>query len=156
MSCPRNAIVRFLDTVSVFGLIRVTRHVLAVAPGGVEELAPPRWQVSMAHSLSRYVYVRRIRLCDAGSEGMVPIASVLPLLTSLQTLNLSRNNIGPEGAASLSTVLDRCPALQTLNLSFNYIGAEGTASLLTPLDRCPALQTLNFSRNNIGPEGAAS
>ena len=72
--------------------------------------------------------------------------------SSLECLDLTRNNIGAKGAEYLSknTTWNN---LQTLDLSENYIGDEG-AEHLSKNTTWNNLQILDLSWNNIGAKGA--
>jgi hypothetical protein len=80
---------------------------------------------------------------------------------SLQTLDLSYNDIGAEGCLALAAhALGKAGclmSLQTLDLSINGIGAEGCLALaehaLGKAGCLMSLQTLDLSNNDIGDEG---
>ena len=75
-------------------------------------------------------------------------------LKHIQTLELSRNNIGDVGAAALAQGLKSCINLQELRLVNNNIGDDGAATLAQGLKFCNSLQTLHLAINNIGVDGA--
>ena len=79
---------------------------------------------------------------NIGDEG----ARVLAGNTTIQTLNLEENNIGDEGAKALAGNT----TIQTLNLRYTYIGDEGARALAEN----NTLTTLYLGCNNIGDEGA--
>ena len=53
------------------------------------------------------------------------IIGFLQAAQRLQTLDLSRNNIGVRGVKAIATVLRRDGNIEKVNLSFNPIGDEG-------------------------------
>ncbi len=84
------------------------------------------------------------------------LADGLKSCTNLQTLNISRNNIGSKCAVALADGLKSCTNLQTLNISLNSVGSEGAVALADGLKSCTNLQTLNIRGNSVGSEGAVA
>jgi hypothetical protein len=82
------------------------------------------------------------------------LAACLKDMPLLQTLDLSRNNIGVGGAKQVAASLEYVPELQILALKGNNIGLEGANAIAAGLKYVPQLQTLDLSRNSIGDEGA--
>ena len=117
--------------------------------------------------------------CNINSEGADILAGGLAA-TSLDTLNLSSNdirpngmksiaenivckelilhdcNIGPEGAMHLAHSILLKPVLTFLNLANNCIDSISTKALAEGLNHCCNLQELNLSLNSIGYDGAAA
>ena len=117
--------------------------------------------------------------CNIDSEGADILAGGLTA-TSLDTLNLSSNNVGPNGMKSIADniickelILHNCnigpdgamhlahsillkPVLTTLNLAGNGIDSISTIALAEGLNHCCNLQELNLSLNNIGYDGAVA
>ena len=117
--------------------------------------------------------------CNINSEGADILAGGLAA-TSLDTLNLSFNdigpnrtksiaeniickelnlydcNIGPEGAMHLAHSLLLKPVLTSLNLADNGIDSISTIALAEGLNHCCNLQELNISLNSIGYDGAVA
>ena len=79
-----------------------------------------------------------------GDAGAASLSAALASMSSLQSLELSSNEIGDAGAASLSAALASMSSLQSLNLSWNEIGDEHDSC------DCPAPQV----RFSIGSEHA--
>jgi Ran GTPase-activating protein (RanGAP) involved in mRNA processing and transport len=79
-------------------------------------------------------------------EDITQLAQALSTNTRLTSLNVSLNHIGAEGAKALSTNT----TLTSLNVSLNHIGAEGAKALSTNT----TLTSLNVECNQIGDEGA--
>ena len=77
-------------------------------------------------------------------------------LKPIQTLELSRNNIGDVGAAALAQGLKSCINLQELRLVNNKIGDDGAAALAQGLKSCNSLQILQLTINSIGADGATA
>ena len=82
------------------------------------------------------------------------VAKELKLLTALQNLSLSENNIGCDGATSLAAGFKFLTVLQDLDLSENKIGYDGATSLAAGFKFLTALQKLDLCRNKIGSDGA--
>ncbi len=93
---------------------------------------------------------------DIGSEGAAALADGLKFCVNLQTLDIRRNSIGSEGAAALADGLKFCANLLTLDIGMNSIGSEGAVKLADGLKSCTNLQNLNISENAIGSEGVVA
>ena len=76
--------------------------------------------------------------------------------TSLETLNVAKNNIGSEGAAALAYGLKCCSILRSLNLKGNDIGEDGIVKLADGLKDCNTLEILKLNCNPLEPSGAAA
>lgn len=73
-------------------------------------------------------------------EGMIPVASLLSTLPSLQGLDLSSNIISYIGAQALAEALPK--SLISLNLSLNKVGNQGLEYLAQGFGRLVCLETL--------------
>ena len=71
--------------------------------------------------------IKQIELanCMLGINGCRHLAIVLPVLTQLNYLNLSSNNIGPNGTKELSSGISQLKSLQTLILAWNKMENKG-------------------------------
>ena len=82
-------------------------------------------------------------------------------IKSLQSLDVSENNISAEGAVTLTQVVCECKCLKRLNVSHNYIGVnranlmvdDGMNAFSEALDNNSSLQILNVSHNFICDDG---
>lgn len=90
---------------------------------------------------------------DINCHGVKYFAKNLPQCEALTHLDLSRNNILANGAASLAKVLPLCTALTLLKLYNNNIN-NGATSLAKILPLCGALTHLDLSNNYINRNGA--
>jgi Ran GTPase-activating protein (RanGAP) involved in mRNA processing and transport len=100
------------------------------------------------HSL-RSLNVRANHLGDAG---LCSIARSLP--ASIETLDLSFNEIREEGAVCLGEALLRLPSLLSLDLSYNRIGSLGTTRIVDALPS--SVQNLMLSCISMGQDGLSS
>ncbi|KAK3238678.1 hypothetical protein CYMTET_51328 [Cymbomonas tetramitiformis] len=100
-----------------------------------------------------------------GVPGALVLSKLLVFNTSLNTLDLSSNEIGPEGAKALAVALTPNAegvfntSLNTLNLYSNPIGDEGAKALAVTLTSNAkgmfnTSLNIHLNGNNIGPEGA--
>ena len=89
-------------------------------------------------------------------EGGKAIGEGLGKSATLQTLDLSYNEIGAEGGKAIGEGLGKSATLQTLDLSYNEMGAEGGKAIGEGLGKSATLQTLNLSENEIGDEEKAA
>uniref|UniRef100_A0A7S4K8I6 Uncharacterized protein n=1 Tax=Guillardia theta TaxID=55529 RepID=A0A7S4K8I6_GUITH len=88
-----------------------------------------------------------------GDSGACALADALSTASSLQTLALGGNRIADLGAAAMAAQL---PAtLVTLNLNFNFVADEGAAALARALPSASSLSCIYLSGNSIGGGGAA-
>ena len=84
------------------------------------------------------------------TSGVKALADGLKHCISLQTLNLSLNNIGHKGVKALADGLKHFTSLQTLDLR---IDNNGVKVLADGLKHCTSLHTLKLSRSRIGDDG---
>jgi len=93
---------------------------------------------------------------DIGPGGVAALTQGLTCVIELKKLNVSCNNICSEGAVSLASGLSCLIGIEELDLSCNKIGADGAEALANSLKFVTALQKLDISHNNIGPDGATA
>eukprot|EP00854_Cymbomonas_tetramitiformis_P004303 gene4303-biopygen4236 len=114
-----------------------------------------------------------LRKADVGIPGVVVLSKLLVFNGSLNTVNLSWNNIGPDGAKALAVALTPNEdgvfneSLNTLNLDRNQLcgvdgdgdgtsDASGIKALANALASNKSLNTLNLADNDVGDEGEAA
>lgn len=88
------------------------------------------------------------RLSD-GRGGVWPLGN----LTSLEHLDLAKNEIDGDHANALARQLRMLTSLQHLNLHKNSLGSKGVQRLSRCFSHLPLLRHLDLGRNNIGTEG---
>lgn len=97
-------------------------------------------------------------MCDrAAAAGLEALALALPSLTSLEALDLSRNNF--DGSLScLPQAITRLVDLKHLNVQSSSIGDAGATSLCEVLreGKLPRIATLNLGFNNLSQFGFES
>eukprot|EP00892_Ulva_mutabilis_P004180 jgi/Ulvmu1/2133/UM128_0003.1 len=87
------------------------------------------------------------------ASGSTSCIEALHHLSSLTSLSVVDVGLTAEAAAALATVLPAVPKLQSLDLSENHVTAE-TADILVPaLRRCSTLRSLNMSATYYVPHG---
>ncbi|XP_078237450.1 MHC class II transactivator isoform X5 [Pogona vitticeps] len=91
---------------------------------------------------------------EIGDEGVALLSKVLPRLTLLETLNLSRNKITDVGAQTLAQALPLLSLLKVLSLYNNNIGDAGAEHLAKRLPRMSSLRVLDIQCNKITAGGA--
>ena len=69
------------------------------------------------------------------------------LLSQLNFLLLSKNEIGDYGISRFADNINKLINLETLLLWNNRIGDEGGESLIRKIEKCPKLKTLDISIN---------
>jgi hypothetical protein len=82
------------------------------------------------------------------------LCHALARMTSLETLNISNNNLGPKGAAALAHALTRLSALNVLDVQCNNLGPLGIATLAPALLSLTQISSLRFAGNDAGQLGA--
>ena len=102
-----------------------------------------------------------LKLCNINNNGAVNIAKAIQMNTTLQTLDMSHNQISKlylptntitgEGAKVVAEAIQVNTTLETLDLSFNRLSDDG-ASFIS--DILKSLQQLNMCRNDISSKGA--
>jgi hypothetical protein len=92
--------------------------------------------------------------CGIGGKGATAICEALAHVTTLESLDLRRQEIKDEGAAAVGSLLAGHPSLACLVLDDNRVTAQGIASLAAGLALCPApLAELHLSNNPLGDSG---
>lgn len=84
------------------------------------------------------------------------IAPVLLVLSSLQSLKLSKNSLDDSHMAALAPVLRAHVSLQFMDLSDNCIGDSGAVAIAHALAGGINITNLDLSNNRIGDAGAAA
>lgn len=88
-------------------------------------------------------------------NGAKAIAKGLPMITALESLDLSLNLIQDEGAEAIANALKVNETVKHLSLDNNHIGVEGAKAIAKALEVNNTLEELVLSNNNnIGDEGA--
>ena len=90
-------------------------------------------------------------LCKYIKEGKVKEAE--SLLSKIDTIDLSGNNIGDKGIKVLAKTLENNKTIHTIDLFNNNIGVEGIKVLAKTLENNKTIHTINLSYNSIGDEG---
>ncbi|XP_078379491.1 uncharacterized protein LOC144662535 isoform X3 [Oculina patagonica] len=85
-----------------------------------------------------------------------PLAEVIKVNTTLETLGVFLGNIADAGAASLAEAIKVNTTLTILSLNSNNIADAGAASLAEAVKVNTTLTVLSLDRNNIADAGAAS
>ena len=82
------------------------------------------------------------------------ITDALTRCTSLEHLDLSRNELGEAAAALLQPALQHCLALKRLDLSRNEFGVASAPHVAAALNECRALEYLDLSANHFDDPSA--
>ena len=91
------------------------------------------------------------------SERAIALGDVLKTFLKLQSLCLSKNDIGLEGIAAVVQWMklgNASKSLIGLQLGHNNIGPEGACELAEGLRYVKTLQQLEVQSNNLGPVGS--
>ncbi|XP_062379287.1 protein phosphatase 1 regulatory subunit 37 [Sardina pilchardus] len=81
--------------------------------------------------------------------GMVPLASVLPDLKTLESLKLDQNQLQNEGVHILKEALMRNRSILDLGLADTQITCEGAVALAEFMAESPQIRRLDVRRNHI-------
>ena len=84
---------------------------------------------------------------------MLSVAPLLKKMAALESVVLSRNEIGDKGMEHLADSLGSAPRLKTLELNILNISFMGMGCVARGLNTMTALRELNMSRNPIGNNG---
>ena len=102
--------------------------------------------------------LKQITLIDVNTDDTVmkvmSSSLIQPHITSIQSLDVSRNSIMTEGAETLAKIIQQSTCLETLDVSSNKIGVNGALVLAEALHTNSSLHVLKVSCNAIGAEGA--
>ena len=102
--------------------------------------------------------LKQITLIDVNTDDTVmkvmSSSLIQPHITSIQSLDVSRNSIMTEGAETLAKIIQQSTCLETLDVSSNKIGVNGALALAEALHTNSSLHVLKVSCNAIGAEGA--
>ncbi len=82
------------------------------------------------------------------------LATILPRLSALKTLDLSDNKITPEVIQLLAAALAQLTNLERLDLHLNTLGDAGAAIVAMAIIKCGRLKFLGLDHNNISNHGA--
>ncbi len=100
-----------------------------------------------------FPHIRCARFAMNGPCGITLLAHTLRQPTRLQTLDLTRNNLGFTSIEILAPIFPQMTGLQHLNLGYNGIMHRGMKALAPALARMTELQSLDLTSNGIGPKG---
>ena len=89
-------------------------------------------------------------------ENLMMITKAMQIVTKIQKLDLSGNNISDDGAAIISDTLMISESLKELNLQSNDITNEGVKKIAEAIQVNKTLQKLHLNHNNISDDGAAA
>ena len=104
-------------------------------------------------------YVAGIFLCvlwihKAFAFGMFGSGNSASYNATLQSLDLSSNNVGDMGAMAFSGLLFSAQGLKSLSLADNNISIMGAGPILQALKKQPPLNKVDLSKNPIGSQGS--
>lgn len=131
-------------------------------PASAEALAEALLALGAVEGSSSPSRLSNLDLCGTGlgidgAQGMEHVARALGVLNaaSLQTLDLSCNDLEPAGAAHVASMLGaESSRLSHLDLAGNDIACLGAQRIAEALESNVGLKTLILSTNSIGPLGA--
>ncbi|KAL9964257.1 hypothetical protein ACROYT_G027873 [Oculina patagonica] len=95
-------------------------------------------------------------LGNIGAAGAASLPEAIKVNTTLKMLYLGSNNIADAGAASLADAIKVNTTLELLSLNSNNIADAGAASLADAIKVNTTLWLLDLKNNNIADAGAAS
>uniref|UniRef100_K3W5S4 Uncharacterized protein n=1 Tax=Globisporangium ultimum (strain ATCC 200006 / CBS 805.95 / DAOM BR144) TaxID=431595 RepID=K3W5S4_GLOUD len=89
-----------------------------------------------------------------GDEALAPLTTAIECHPTLQTVNLSYNNIGEKGGILLGDMITQPSCgITELNVSWNQICRGGATAIGAALRTNTALKTLNLAMNRCGDDG---
>ena len=114
--------------------------------------------IEILSSLIRY-HIKSVQSLDLSDNnidvnGAKALAEVVQQSKCLEKLDVSHNCIGADGGKALAEALRTAPSLRVLNISGNHIGVAGTMAIAKALKYNNTLQVLNISYNDISVAGA--
>ena len=109
--------------------------------------------IAIHHNLIEIKGTRKLYLNNISDAG-TSLAQALHHNSTLNTLDLSRNNISDAGATALAQALHHNSTLERLDLSSNNISDAGATALAQALHHNSTLKELDLSHNNISDVGA--
>ena len=89
--------------------------------------------------------------CGITAQGAVAISD---MMTALEELIISNNNLSDDGAKQLSVGLSKTNTLRELYINDNNIGSQGTVAIAHALTLNTSLEILNLTNNFIDEVGA--
>jgi hypothetical protein len=88
-----------------------------------------------------------------GGHRPTSLSAVEQLMTAVQTIDLSSNEITPSEAKAIARAVQKSPTLTDLSLAKNPVGDEGAVELAAVLSESN-LANLSFFNTGMGIEGA--
>ena len=96
-----------------------------------------------------------LKLCNINNNGAVNITKAIQMNTTLQTLDMSSNEISDDGVIAISDYLKRNSSLETLNMSTNKFTSEGAMVIAEATQVNTTLEKLDLSFNKLSDDGAS-
>lgn len=87
----------------------------------------------IANAVAKHKSLKTLSWREAGFKKVAPISKIFSKHCSLESLNLSRNNVGDSGSEDLPNMLVNNSSMKELHLNDNAIGEYGVKSLIEAL-----------------------
>ena len=110
---------------------------------------------AIADMLAKRHRMTELGLRDVGmtTEGAIAVFRGVGESSRVETLDVSKNNIGPDAGAAIRDMLLASTKMKRLDLSENRLGDQGTKVIAAALKKNSSLQALWLHDNDIGDEG---
>ena len=110
------------------------------------------------HLLDRFSSVRELSLpgCHLDPASVLRLSRVLPLNTTLYSLDVAGARLADDGAMLLAHALQRNSSLRVLGLAGNALTSRGCRLIVRAIVRSRAVSELDLSENRIGDDGCRS
>ena len=111
-------------------------------------------EIGMVLSLTRTLQTFNVSGNNLPAENIIRIATGLKNISTLEVFNINDNHASEEAADAIATVLSYNTQLQRLHLSNNKFKTIGMIKIAEALQNISTLTVLNISKNSIGEEAA--